>query len=222
MNLLFTELPSPKMHPANIGHDLERDNLPLEGKKRTQYLERALKLNLFRDDFKNVPSDLHTVFLTGAKVVANAYAPKTMGDWDDQRLEFIRFYTELAHKLDPELIFDAYITDEIHKTVEYIKISPEAFAKLGLTPENRKFNFSLMNTEAERELWFCHRALQFKAAGFDCLTFGENVPKKIVDIFAKETPLVFFGKGIENTKSLETETPLAIAEYWVGQKQLEG
>ena len=222
MNLLFTELPTPKMHPANIGHDLERDGLPLLGNKRKMYLDRALELNLFRDDFKHVPSDLHTIFLTGAKVVANAYAPKTMGDWDDQRLEFVRFYTELAHKIDPELIFDAYITDEIHKTVEYIKISPAAFEKLGLVPENRKFNFSLMNTEAERELWFCHRALQFKAAGFDCLTFGEKVPAKIVELFAKETPLVFFGKGIENTKSPESETPLAIAEYWVGQKQLEG
>ena len=222
MNLLFTELPSPKMHPANIGHDLERNGLPLEGLKRKQYLDRALKFELFRDDFKNVPSDLHTVFLTGAKVIANAYAPKTMGDWDDQRLTFISFYTELAHKIDPELIFDAYITDEIHKTVEYVKISPEAFEKLGLAPENRKFSFALMDTETERELWFCHRALQFKAAGFDCLTFGEKVPKKIVELFKKETPLVFHGCVIENTRSPETETPLAIAEYWVGQKQLEG
>ena len=222
MNLLFTELPSPKMHPANIGHDLERDSLPLEGLKRKQYLDRTLKLNLFRDDFKNVPADLHTVFLTGAKVVANAYAPKTMGDWDDQRLEFVRFYTELAHRIDPELIFDAYITDLIHPTVEYIKVSPEAFRKLGLVPEDRKFSFALMNTDAERQLWFCHRALQFKAAGFDCLTFGKNVPKKIVDLFAGETPLVFHGCPIENTRSTETETPLEIAEYWIGQKQLEG
>ena len=31
----------------------------------------------------------------------------------------------------------------------------------------RKFDYSKMNTPEERELWFCHRALQFKNAGFD-------------------------------------------------------
>ncbi|MBR4941349.1 MAG: hypothetical protein IKZ19_05065 [Clostridia bacterium] len=221
MNLLFTELPSPKMHPANIGHDLTRDNGPLLSKKRNFYLDRVLMLEIFRSDFKHVPRELHTVFLTGAKVIANAYAPKTMGNWDDSRLDFVRYYTELAHRLDPELIFDAYISDSIHQTVEFISVSPEAFIKLGRTPEKRKFDFSKMNTPEERELWFCHRALQFKNAGFDSLTFGKNVPESIVSLFAAETPLVFIEGELSKFKDPNSESPVAIAECWIAQKQSE-
>ncbi|MBE6938325.1 MAG: hypothetical protein E7460_07235 [Ruminococcaceae bacterium] len=222
MNLLFTELPSPKMHPANIGHDLTRDAFPLTGLKKTQYLDRVLDLEIFRDDFRHVPAELRTVFLTGAKVVKNAIAPATMGDWDDQRLEFVKFYTDLAHSLDPELIFDAVVSADIHPTVEYISVSPLAFEKLGRTPEKRKFCFAAMNTSEERELWYVHRALQFKAAGFDSLTFESGVPQKVIDLFAEDTPLVFTSRTHPGAKSPSEEDPVAIAEAWITQKQLEG
>lgn len=222
MNLLFTELPSPKMHPANIGHDLTRDQSPLSGLKKTQYLDRVLSLEIFRGDLRHVPTELRTVFLTGAKVVKNAIAPATMGDWDDQRLELIKFYTDLAHSLDPELIFDGVVSAEIHPTVEYISVSPEAFVKLGRVPEKRKFSYAAMESEDERALWYVHRALSFRAAGFDAITFEQGIPRAVIELFENELPLCFSSRELPGARDPKKEDPVEIAKSWITQKQLEG
>ena len=92
MNLLFPKLPTPKMHPANIGHDLERDSSKLSPRLWELYRDRVLRLTMFEGDLKNVMDDLYTVFLTGAKIVARAAVPGSMGPWEAERLKTVKFY----------------------------------------------------------------------------------------------------------------------------------
>ncbi|MBR5520293.1 MAG: hypothetical protein IKU55_06200 [Clostridia bacterium] len=221
MNLLFPKLPTPKMHPANIGHDLERDASPLDARLRVLYCDRVLRLTMFEGDLKNVMDDLYTVFLTGAKVIAASAAPKSMGPWEAERLKTIRFYIDLAHSLDPELVFDVVISDKIAPTIDLVNIPAEAFAAFGLAAENRTFDYAKKDDETERKLWFYTRAKLYRDAGFESLTFGEGVPTEVVELFHANTPLVSVGALGVTAEDPKTTDPVAIAEKWITQKQKE-
>lgn len=219
MNLLFPELPSPKMHPANIGHDLVREE-GFTPRLRELYLARALHLTMFDSDFKNVMANLRTVFNTGAKIVYHASAPKKAGDWDTQRLVFMKFYIDLAHSVDPELIFDAYLTDRISQTVAYIPIPASIFEAFSLPIENRCFEPSRMcYDETERKLWYYFRATAFIDAGFESISLAPEIPKQIAAMLENRIPLVL-------TAEIEAANPKREAQEdiknrWIAEKQRE-
>lgn len=216
MNLLFPELPSPKMHPANIGHDLVRVD-GFDARLQTLYLERVLRLNMFDGDFKNVMMNLHTIFNTGAKIILHSTAPKTAGDWDAQRLKFTKFYIDLAHSLDPELIFDAYITDCISPTVCYIPIPTAVFEAFGLVPETRCFDPT--GDDAERKLWYYFRAMQFLDAGFESITLAPGISEDIAAMVKKRAVLVF--REEPAAADLGSESEETIKNRWITEKQRE-
>ena len=216
MNLLFPALPSPKMHPANIGHDLVRES-GLTPRLRALYLERVLKLNMFDGDFKNAMADLRTVFNTGAKVILHATAPKRAGDWDAQRLTFTKFYIDLARSLDPELIFDAYITDHISPTVHYISIPGSVFAAFGLPAESRCFDPA--GSEQEQKMWYYFRAMQFMDAGFESISFAPGIPEDVVAMVAEKAVMVF--REEPACADIQKECEEVIKNRWITEKQRE-
>ena len=216
MNLIFPELPSPKMHPANIGHDLVRCD-GFDDRLRKLYLDRVLKLNMFDGDFKNVMTDLHTVFNTGAKIVLHATAPRRAGDWDAQRLVFAKFYIDLARSLDPELIFNAYITDRISSTVCYISIPAFVFEAFGLAPENRCFDPA--GDELEQKMWYYFRAMQFLDAGFESISLAPGIPQQVADMISGKAVLVF--REEPACADLTADDEETIKNRWITQKQRE-
>ena len=216
MNLIFPELPSPKMHPANIGHDLVRCD-GFDDRLRQLYLDRVLKLTMFDGDFKKAMADLHTVFNTGAKIVLHATAPKTAGDWDAQRLNFTRFYIGLARSLDPELIFDAYITDRISPTIRYIAIPAFIFEAFGLQPEDRCFDPA--GGELEQKMWYYFRATQFLDAGFESISLAPGISQDVADMIAQKAVLVFREEPV--CADLKVDDEETIKNRWITQKQRE-
>lgn len=221
MNLLFPKLPTPKMHPANIGHDLERDGGPLPERLWMMYRDRALHLTMFDGDLKNVMDDLYTVFLTGAKIVSAAAVPKTMGPWEAERLKTVKFYIDLAHSLDPELIFDVCLSDEMAPTAAFVSVPAEAFAALGLPAEVRNFDAAKRDDPTERKLWLYTRAMLYRKAGFESLTLGANTPGEVADKLRAITPIVSVGVPAVSAEDPRTTDPVAIAEKWIAQKQKE-
>lgn len=216
MNLIFPELPSPKMHPANIGHDLVRTD-GFDARLQALYLDRVLKFNLFDSDFKNAMSDLRTVFNTGAKIILHASAPKRAGDWDAQRLIFTKFYIDLAHSLDPELIFDAYITDHISPTIRYIPIPAAVFEAFGL-PVQKRF-FDPAGDETEKKLWYYFRATQFMDAGFESISLAPGIPAEVADMIAKRAVLVL--REEPACADIRKENEETIKNRWITEKQRE-
>lgn len=217
MNKIFPELPSPKMHPANVGHDFNR-TYGMTEKLKNLHIARGVKLTIFRGDYKHVMSELRTLFYIGAKFVSSAAAPKVCGDWDIRLGEWMKFYINLAHSVDPELIFDAYISSEIDYGVGYIDIPEYVFEAFGLPTENRKFNYASM-TDLERKMWYFYRGMQFIAAGFESLTFDNEIPKDVTDMFKDKALMVF--RGELDLPCLATVNPDTIKNVWIAQKQNE-
>lgn len=203
------------MHPANIGHDLTRIGAP-SGDKLSLYLSRALKLPMFNGDFKNVMRDLRTVYATGAKLVVGSCSPREAGEWDEQRLELAKWYIELAHSVDPELIFDAYIGSYIGEGASYIEVPEQVLSAFGLPCEKRRFDFSRQN---EDKLWYFFRARQFLDAGFESLSFDRCIPREIRAMFDGGLALVFMGEPDAAELSVESEE--AICSRWTEEKQRE-
>lgn len=220
MNRLFPELPTPKMHPANIGHDLTRTGGPMTPTLAGLYGARVLTLSLFAGDFKQAMNGLHTVFRTGAKIIARAAVPKKMGIWDLERFKLMQFYITLAHGEDPELIFDAFLTAEIHPTVAAFRIPAEVFALLDYPVEDRYFDAARLNDPKERTLWYLTRALQFEQAGFESITLDESIPEEVEQILRKRLPLVFRGT-IPSAVQLTDEPEDALLYRWTAEKQRE-
>ncbi|MBE6953032.1 MAG: hypothetical protein E7452_05715 [Ruminococcaceae bacterium] len=221
MNLLFPKLPTPKMHPANIGHDLERDGGPLSERLWAMYRDRVLCLTMFEGDLKNVMDDLYTVFLTGAKIVSAAAAPKTMGPWEAERLKTVKFYIDLAHSLDPELIFDVCLSDQMTPTAALVQVPAEAFAAFGLPVEERPFDAEKCDDPTERKLWLYARAKMYRDAGFESLTLGADTPVEVVEKLKTITPIVSVGAMAAAAEDPCVTDPVAIAEKWIAQKQKE-
>lgn len=220
MNRLFPELPTPKMHPANIGHDLTRTDGPMHPALAGLYGDRVLTLSLFDGDFKQTMNGLHTVFRTGAKIVARAAAPKKMGIWDLERFKLMQFYITLAHGEDPELIFDAFLTADIQPTVAAFHVPAEAFALLNRPVEDRRFDRERLDDPAERTLWYLTRALQLEQAGFESITLDETIPDEVEQILRKRLPLVFRGT-IPSAVHLKDEPEDALLYRWTAEKQRE-
>lgn len=221
MNLLFPKLPTPKMHPANIGHDLERDGGPLSERLWAMYRDRVLRLTMFEGDLKNVMDDLYTVFLTGAKIVSSAAAPKTMGPWEAERLKTVKFYIDLAHSLDPELIFDVCLSAEMAATADLVRVPAEAFAAFGLPVEERNFDAAKREEPTERKLWLYARAMLYRNAGFESLTLSADTPAEVADKLRAITPIVSVGTLAVSAEDPRATDPVAIAEKWIAQKQKE-
>lgn len=220
MNRLFPELPTPKMHPANIGHNLTRTGEPMPEKLAELYCARVLALSLFDGDFKQTMSGLRTVFHTGAKIVARAAAPKKMGSWDQERFKLMQFYITLAHGEDPELIFDAFLTADIQPTVAAFRVPEEAFALLNRPVEERHFDAARLTEPDERTLWYVARALQFAQAGFESVTLDEAIPEEVERILRRRLPLVFRG-AIPSAVQLSEEPEDALLYRWTAEKQRE-
>ena len=176
---------------------------------------------LFEGDLKNVMDDLYTVFLTGAKIVSAAAAPKTMGPWEAERLKTVKFYIDLAHSLDPELIFDVCLSDQMTPTAALVQVPAEAFAAFGLPAEERPFDAEKCDDPTERKLWLYARAKMYRAAGFESLTLGADTPAEVADKLREIAPIVSVGAMAAVAEDPRVTDPVAIAEKWIAQKQKE-
>lgn len=203
-NPIFPQYPAYDEHPANKGLDFYFDKNGISEKVLHNYLSRAQNcafLNVCMAGHDQVMENIRMIFNTGAKMVSRALTPWVMHGGDCKLYEKCKYYIDLVHSADPEIIFESCIFETVFTSVEQIKIPPETFKAFGLPVEDRCFSYKAMlfpdgrfidfwgpggsipdMTRLETQMWFYYRACLYIDYGFECLHFGQMMLVAKTDI----------------------------------------
>lgn len=203
---VFVGLFDSKTHPANVGIDYSLTKDGITEESLHNYLDRSMVINMF-DDVSNLDEYARNILYSGAKLVKSA----SFGDAFYQKYEELenyklyKKYIDLVHKFDPDVIFEAAITEIIGKNCEDFPIPAYVFEAFGLPVEKRNFRFDDIKnlsyewsgenvfhnsdlgtpdiTRLECQMWIYYRATQYIDLGFESIFFG-TVGRVAINDFA--------------------------------------
>ena len=176
-------------HPANKGFSFSVNGKVSETVLRN-YLSRSMIACLFGTG--RTEEDLRMIYYTGAKYIGRAEI-----SWAPNGAEYKNYPTykqqiAAAHKVDPDLVFEACIFETVFKSVEEIPIPSWVFEAFGQKVENRNFKYDNMiftdgtfvnhwgtnasvpdMTRIETQMFFYYRACTYIDMGFEGLHMGQ-------------------------------------------------
>lgn len=184
-------------HPANRGLSFAFDRNGVSEPVLRNYLSRAMVCQcLDEEHIAHFAENLRMILYTGAKYInrslANsAWLPTVESlKWHETYRELI----DLAHRYDPELVFEAPIFETTTADYRLIPIPPYVFEAFGLPVEERGFDYNRMIYEdghyaecmgpqyghpdlsrVETQMWFYYRGTSFIDDGFEAIHLG-SVP----------------------------------------------
>ena len=188
-NNVFMSKADAKSHPANKGLSFSVNGKVSEAVLRN-YLSRSMIACLFGTG--RTEEDLRMIYYTGAK-----YIGRSEISWAPNGAEYKNYPTykqqiAAAHKVDPELAFEACIFETVFKSVEQIPIPSWVFEAFNLPVEKRNFKYDNMiftdgtfvnhwganasvpdMTRIETQMFFYYRACTYIDMGFEGLHMGQ-------------------------------------------------
>ncbi|MBR7132636.1 MAG: hypothetical protein IKD04_03805 [Clostridia bacterium] len=174
-----------KNHPATAGMDFKFD-YKISREVLCNYLSRAVTAAddltfLSLDNLKSI-SILNNVLYTGAKYVSRAGCVWTPRMKEINSMPGQKEFIALAHKYDPDIIFEACLFENVDGNVNEIPIPDWVFRAFGLTPEKRNFNFGKIvhsgstipdMTKLEAQMLFYYRGTLYIDAGYEAFHMGQ-------------------------------------------------
>jgi len=199
---IFMTVMDAKNHPANKWLDFAFDGSISEEVLRN-YLSRSMTVadGLNSSSYGSngtggtpefVMGNIRMILNTGVKYVGRAgcnWSPSPTAIAD---LVNVKSYIDYAHRIDPDIVFEACIFECIGQEVNQIAIPAWVFEAFGLAPENRNFSYDKMLfpagnwvnqwgagrsvpdiTQQETQMFFYFLARSYIDAGFEALHMGQ-------------------------------------------------
>lgn len=172
------------------------------------YLSRAMMYSINKIDEGTSLNEewLRVILSTGTK-----FANRFVGSWLPSAMEEAQFpkvkeNIERAHKMDPDIIFEACIFETAYNGMNGIKIPEYVFKAFGVKTENRNFDYKKMLYEKKTLLEGCLEVS-------DTNHWGEGVA--IPDITRTETQMFIYYRAC-------TFIDMGIESFHLGQTNLVG
>ncbi len=108
------------------------------------YLSRSITYSFFDASIAGVDADIEAMVDMGAKYIARSTIVWITGGFELSRAANYKRQIEKAHRLDPDIVFEACLFETTAKSVEEIPIPEHVFRAFGLKPEKRNFSYEKM------------------------------------------------------------------------------